>query len=324
VNILVYPLTAKLERGPYADLGAWLAFAKTCPFSVGVERALWGGFHADRLGYAFTAGYGAALARLFDHAARAMKLPTDRPFPDPPLRGVVALCATESGGAHPKAIATNLEKRGGGMTVTGEKIFATLATAADELLVVASRGVESDGRNRLRIVRVSPRAPGVSIEPRPETPFAPEIPHAIVRFAGAEVADADVLPGDGYDAWLKPFRTIEDTHVLASTIGYLLGAARAYEWSHGLRAELTSLAHALVDIAARDASAAVTHVLLQGVFRATRRLLGTLDQEWEKASSDERDRWRRDAPLLQVADGVRAKRAEAAWRTLLTKAATTK
>jgi hypothetical protein len=53
-------------------------------------------------------------------------------------------------------------------------------------------------------------------------------------------------------------------------------------------------------------------------------LLGTLDQEWEKASSDERDRWRRDAPLLQVADGVRAKRAEAAWRTLLTKAATTK
>ncbi len=34
------------------------------------------------------------------------------------------------------------------------------------------------------------------------------------------VADDELLPGDGYDDLLKPFRTIEDTHVLAAAVGW--------------------------------------------------------------------------------------------------------
>ena len=39
-----------------------------CPYEGSVERALWGGLHADRLGHAFAAGYGSALRHLFAHA----------------------------------------------------------------------------------------------------------------------------------------------------------------------------------------------------------------------------------------------------------------
>ena len=39
--------------------------------------------------------------------------------------------------------------------------------------------------------------------------FVPEISHAEVELDRVKVSDADVLPGDGYDDYLKPFRTIE-------------------------------------------------------------------------------------------------------------------
>jgi alkylation response protein AidB-like acyl-CoA dehydrogenase len=307
-------LTAPATRVPHANLASWTVHLEQCPFRGFVERALWGGFHADRLGYAFAAGYGAALARLFDHAAATQRLSTSRPFPDPPLRGPIALAATEQGGAHPRAIATRLDKQGGAQILTGEKTFVTLASVADELLVVASRGASAEGKNRLRIARVPMRAKGVVMTPRPETPFAPEIPHAIVRFDGVVLEDRDVLPGDGYDVWIKPFRTIEDVHVLAATVGYVIGVGRNHGFSRAVLAELAASALALIDAGARDPSSPLTHVVLDGAFATVRRLLGTID--WETVEAEERARWHRDAPLLLVAEKVRAARTEAAWTRL--------
>ena len=229
MNILTYQISAPLSRGPYAHLDAWTAVLAQCPFSGQVERALWSGFHADRLGYAFVGGYAAALSRLLEKVERAL-----------PAR--LSLCATEAGGAHPRNIATRLDKQGGAHVLNGEKTFATLASGADELLVVASRGLEADGRNRLRLVRVRPTATGVQIVPKNTMPFAPEVSHALVRFVDVVVENEDVLPGDGYDDYLKPFRTLEDTHVLAATVGYLLGAARAHAFDRAIVAELVSLA----------------------------------------------------------------------------------
>lgn len=313
MNILAYQLSAPLVRGPYADLSAWLRQLPKCAFTGQVERALWGGFHADRLGYAFAAGYSAALARLFEHSARMQGIAPGRPFPERPLPARLSLCATESGGAHPRAIATRLDKRGGALVLNGEKTFATLAPLAEELLVVASRGLEADGKNRLRLVRVKPSAPGVHVLARPETPFAPEVPHALVRFTDAVIENEDVLPGDGYDHYLKPFRTIEDTHVLAATVGYLHGAARQYDFGRDVGAELVSLALALIDVGARDPAAPLTHIVLAGLFGSVRRLADSLDGRWREVGGDEAARWQRDRPLLQVAEAVRTKRTEAAW-----------
>jgi acyl-CoA dehydrogenase len=311
LNILAYQLSAPLARGPYPDLSAWTHVLTSCPFTGQVERALWAGFHADRIAYAFVGGYSAALARLFEHAARASGTPVGRAFPSR-----LSLCATEAGGAHPKKIATRLDKQGGSLVLNGEKTFATLATAADELLVVASRGIEADGRNRLRLVRVSPNAKGVEIVAKAPLPFAPELPHAVVRFVDVVVDDDDVLPGDGYDHYLKPFRTIEDTHVLAATVGYLLGAARAHGFDQGIVMELVSLSLSLVDVGARDATAPLTHVILAGLFGSVRRLGASLGPSWDQAPEDERTRWQRDQPILMVADGVRAQRTAAAWKAM--------
>jgi hypothetical protein len=302
MNVLVYMLTAPVARTRDAKLDAWVKVLETCPFKGFVERALWGGFNADRLGYAFVAGYGAAQARILDLTG------------SPPPKGPIAFAATEKGGAHPKNISTRLDKEGGALLLRGEKTFVTLAGIAEELLVVATRGVEADGKSRLRVVRVPANAKGMVTTPRPETPFAPEIPHAVVRFEDVVVEDKDVLPGDGYDVWLKPFRTVEDIHVTASTIGYLAGVGRAHNWPHATLAELSSAALSLIDAGARDPSAPLTHVLLEGLFASTRRLISTL--EWDSVEQAERERWHRDAPLLLVAEFARTARAEAAWKRL--------
>lgn len=307
MNVFSYLLGAPLKRGSSTGEETLARFSSRlaqCPFSGNVERALWGGFHADRLGFAFAAGYGAAVRRLFEHGEVA------------PPSGAVCLAATETGGAHPRAIATRLDKEGGALVLRGEKTFATLASVADELLVVASRGVGPEGRNRLRVVRVPRGARGLVIEDRPRTAFAPEIPHAVVRLTDVVVDERAVLPGDGYEKWLKPFRTIEDTHVLASTVGYLAGAARAYGWDRDVLAELVGIGLSLVDVGARDPSAPLTHVALAGLFSGARRLVASLESEWQKASAEERDRWQRDLPLLAIAENARTRRTEKALATL--------
>lgn len=289
MNITRELLSTAPQRGPWADVLAFLSWARTDE-REGVARALWAGLHADRLAYAFAGGYEAALVRLLGA----------RPA------GILALAATETGGAHPRAIATRFENG----TITGEKTFATLANVADELLVVATRGASSEGKNDLVLVRVQANAAGVTIEKRPDTPFAPEIPHAIVRF---ERTPATLLPGDGYTAFLKPFRTIEDVHVLAATVGYLLGVG----FSEAVRAELAVLADELVRLGAADANDPVTHILLDGAFAGGRRIVAALD--WSSIAEAERERWERDAMLLMVAEGARRKRTETAWARLASK-----
>lgn len=50
--------------GPVPSFEAWLARVKDAPFEQSIDRALWAGFEADRLGYAFVGGYGSALQYL--------------------------------------------------------------------------------------------------------------------------------------------------------------------------------------------------------------------------------------------------------------------
>jgi acyl-CoA dehydrogenase len=276
-----------------------------CPYEGSVDRALWGGVHADRLGFAFAAGYVSALRRLFAHAGATLP------------EGKVCLAVTESGGGHPRAIETTLREESGVFLVRGEKSFATLASRSDVMLVVASRGKTDDGKKQLVVVCVPRDAKGVSIEDRPAMPFAPEIPHAVVRFDDVAIASSAILPGDGYETWVKPFRTIEDTHVLAATVGYLAGVARAYGFERNVLSELVAYAAGLTDVGARDPSDAVTHVLLAGIFSGARKLAASLDSEWHhKATAEERERWLRDMPLLLVAENARTKRTENAFATL--------
>jgi alkylation response protein AidB-like acyl-CoA dehydrogenase len=258
-----------------------------------IDHAVRGGHAADRLGAAFVAGYSAALRAL---------------VPDAPLR--TSLCATEEGGAHPRAIATTLADG----VLRGKKKWSTLATEAELLLVVASIGADTAGRNRLRLVRVAPGASGVTITPMPPPPFAPEIGHAEITFDGVAVAPGDVLPGDGYDDYLKPFRTVEDVHVHAALLGWMLALGERHRWPHDLVERMLATVAALRTIAASPPLAPETHLTLAGTIALTRELVERAP--WDALDADTLARWRRDRPLLEVAGRARTARLEAAWQRL--------
>jgi hypothetical protein len=265
-----------------------------------VDRAFAGGACADRLGFAFAGGYAEALRAL---------------VPDLPPGSITALCATEDAGVHPRAIRTRLAPAGPGRyELSGRKKWATVASAASSLLVVASTGEEA-GRNRLRVVRVRADAPGVQLYPS-TTSFVPEIPHAEVELTGVIVGDADVLPGDGYDMYLKPFRTIEDLHIHAALAGYLIGVAHRRGFPRDLQERLLVLAVAARSLARADPKAAAIHVALAGVIDLAHRLIGELEPVWSATPDAEWSRWQRDRPLLRVAGGARAARRERAWSIL--------
>ena len=287
-------------KPPAADSlrGWWEAVAEErARWPHPIERALVGGVLADRLGFAFASGYAEALRAL---------APTH-------AQGITALCATEEGGNHPKAIQTRLEPAGDGRyTLTGKKKWATVATEASALLVVASTGADG-GKNRLRVVRVAANAPGVTLVPS-SAPFVPEIPHAEVELRDVAIAEADILPGDGYDDYLKPFRTVEDLHVHGALVGYLLGVARRHQLDKAVIEPLVALATTVHALAHENPRSPATHVALAGLISLATRAMESVEQAWGVAD-DERTRWQRDRPLLKVAGAARAARREKAWET---------
>ncbi|WP_063050431.1 acyl-CoA dehydrogenase family protein [Nocardia arthritidis] len=293
-------LTEPVATAPLDDVAAaWTRHRVAANrFDQPVEVAIAGGFGADRLGFAFLSGYQEALRTL---------------IPDLPDDELVAMCATEEGGGHPAAIRTTLTERDGAWLVDGTKSFATMGSFAGQLVVIATVGAAPDGRNRLRACMVGAGEAGVRLTDRPALPFAPEVPHASVVLTGAP---ALVLPGDGYLDYLKPFRTIEDIHVLAATLGWLVRVARASDWPRASRQQLLTVVAAVrgLDIAAP--SSAGVHIALGGVFELFGSLLAELEPLWQSADPVTRQRWERDRPLLATAGRVRGQRLTAAWRAI--------
>lgn len=294
----LHEILAGVPEVPATSLAEWWAqqrerTAGLAPF----QAAIAGAAVADRLAWAFAAGYQAALRAL---------------VPELPPRAMAALCATEAGGAHPRAI----EARLAGGVLTGKKTFITMMPGAELLLVVASEGSSPNGLNRLRVARVSAAAPGVALSSITEIPFVPEIPHAEVRFEGVAVSPADVLPGDGYTDYLKPFRTVEDLHVFAAVLAYLLGVAGRSGWPLPYRERLASVLLSIQTLANEPASAPEVHVALGGAITLGRSLFDESDTYWPSAPPDARARWERDRPLVKVAERARTQRLEKAWATL--------
>src|SRR5205814_202856 len=91
MRALASVLSSNPQVEPLSSMVEWWARhqAVTAGYTRPIEEAIVGGFAADRLGYAFAAGYEAALRAL---------------VPDLPRDTVASLCITERGGAHPAAI----------------------------------------------------------------------------------------------------------------------------------------------------------------------------------------------------------------------------
>lgn len=125
-----------------------------------------------------------------------------------------------------------------------------------------------------------------------------------------------LLPGDGYAMAMKPFRTLEDTHVTAAVLAYLLREARARNWPADLRERLAAALTALVAVAAGRADAPATHVVLEGALRWAHQLYNEAGPLWAAAADEGAARWQRDAALFAVAGTARAQRAARAWERI--------
>jgi len=295
---LRHVLTAPLEPVPCPDVETWWRghLGAAGGLETPLERAIAAGFAADRPAWAFASGYQEALHRLV------------------PALGIcrAAMCASEEGGAHPSGIKTRLEQG----TLTGAKRFVSLGGHAEQLLVVASVGQDDAGRNRLVVVRIPASRAGVTMEPMVASPFVPEVPMARMRLEQVPLLPDDQLPGDGYDAYLKPFRTVEDLHVHAALVAWLVQVARRGAWPRPLIERMVSELAALHAVAAAPPSDAAVHVAIGGVLAETARLLADLEPHWATADAESRARWQRDRFVLGVAGKARAQRLEVAWKSL--------
>ncbi len=296
-------LHGPLPATPVDALAPWWEAHRELPRVASMWRAALGGFGAAGMAWAFASGYQEAMRALASRIDAA---------PAPDLRR--ALCATEAGGNHPRAIETRLRGDAAPFVLEGEKTYVSLGPAAEALWVIAQRAeprAAVEGRKRLVAVRVEATAPGVELEALPPGPFVPELPHARVRFREVEVHAAMCVEGDGYLRVLKPFRTIEDLHVMAAVLGQLIAQMRRA----GAKAEL--LEGTVFELAAFVELGRRPDPLDPALHRALAAGLAGLSARvdaWREAGAyvnlpaEMRARFERDLALLQVAGRAREAR----------------
>ncbi len=267
-----------------------------------IDYAILAGCRAPAASHVFAAGYQCALNYI-----------------QPGIAGneTCSFAVTEAGGGHPREIKTQITKCETGWTITGTKTFVTMGTRASRAIVAVRSGEKEDGRPDLRMVVVDFRLPGVQRTEIQDLPFLGNLGHAIVELADVRISESDVLPGDGYARYIKPFRTIEDLHVVAAAAGYALSVCcRTAADQNSISMMLAILANirAFVGIDLTDWGA---HLALDDVLRRFTSLSGELATQFEQLSPVERDGWLRDGAALQVASRARKQRAESAWQSFL-------
>jgi acyl-CoA dehydrogenase len=267
-------------------------------FPLPIDRAMAGGRAADRVGFAFACGYEAALHALVPALA-------------PEALG--GFSVTEENGNHPRAIQAKLEQSDGCAFLSGKKRWSTMGPLSDVLVVVATTGNGSDGRPVLVAVLVEKGAKGLTVTEMAPPPFVPEVPHAELTFDRVSIAETAILPGDGYSDYVKPFRTVEDLHVNAAMLGYLLSVAARYGRPDVLVQKLVASAATARAVAALDPRRPETHVALAGLLDQVADLVAAAEPSWSLASDAERERWYRDRVLTGVASKARQQRRERAF-----------
>jgi alkylation response protein AidB-like acyl-CoA dehydrogenase len=280
----------------------WLSLHK--PGASPAALAVAGGFAADRVGWAFASGYQAALRAL---------------LPALPHDTLAAFCVTEAEGNRPRHIRTTIAPQPDGTRrIDGAKRWTTLGPSSTLLLVVGAMPAPAGAtKPMLKVARVPVPTAGLVLQPMPPTRFVPEVPHAQVLMQDVRVSADALLPGDGYDTYVKPFRAIEDLHVTLAVLAHLLREGRTRGWPAAFNEQLVAALSLLLHLAGEDTRAAATHVALAGALRFAHRLYADASALWAAAGADPAaQRWQRDALLFEVAGSAREQRAARAWERL--------
>ena len=256
------------------------------------ELAVAGGRRMATPGLAFLVGYQAALRML---------------WPSAPL-SLGALCATEQRSLRPSDMQTRLTD----LRLSGAKDFVTAGDAADWLLI-AARSEEAGATPRLSLAVVYPGEPGVTVEKLPALPLMPDISHGRLHLDGAL---CELLAGDGWDAYVKPFRTLEDVYVLSAMTAWLYGVGQDSDWPQTLQLRLLALLAGCAEMSRQPPNNPAGHVLLGGLFAQFDALKTELDQALSEGDPQWAQMWQRDQAVMQLASGARAKRLAKAFAVI--------
>ncbi|VXC46861.1 conserved hypothetical protein [Pseudomonas sp. 9AZ] len=288
-------LLSPQTRLPVAGLEEWYAsLLERIGHPAPLQLALLGGRLAATPGLAFLAGYQGALRALWPAAPWTLG----------------ALCVTENRSTRPADMTTRIDA----LSLDGRKDFVTAAEAADWLLV-AAREEAGDAPVQLALALgvVRNGAPGVQIETLPALPLMPDVSHGRLHLQGAQ---CERLPGDGWDDYVKPFRTLEDTHVLAALTAWLFGVGQESAWSQALQLRLLGLLAGCAEVARQCPSAAGSHVMLAGLFAQFDSLRPDLGNAFAAGDAHWAQLWQRDKGLLAIAGSARSKRLQKAQAVL--------
>ena len=248
------------------------------------ELAVAGGRLMATPGLAFLVGYQAALRML---------------WPSAPL-SLGALCATEQRSLRVADMQTRLRD----LRLSGRKDFVTAGDAADWLLV-AARSEEPGSDPRLSLAVVYPGEPGVRLEKLAPMPLMPEISHGRLFLDNAL---CELLAGDGWDAYVKPFRTLEDIYVLSAMTAWLFGIGQDNDWPHTLQLRLLALLAGCAEVSRQAPNNPAGHVLLGGLFAQFDGLKAEVSQAMTDGPPQWAAMWQRDQAVMDLAAGARGKR----------------
>ncbi len=295
-------LRQAVQAGPAgaADFGAWRAGLRVDgdPFAAAVRF----GLTAGQLAFAFAGGYQAALRRL---------LPTLSPT------AFGALLLSEGRRQRPDELQTTLVPLGDGRyRLDGEKSYVTGATAADPLLVVARNGVAPDGRVLSALLVLPPDLPGIRQEAGRDLGFLAALPHGRARFEAVEVASSMIAPGDGWTAYARPFRTLEDVHVQAAVAAHVAAEALRRDWPAALVASLAGCLARLAQCAQYAPDDAHGHLLLAAAERELQQAAAQVNELVAGADDAFARDWRANHLLVALAAPARAARLAKAMAVL--------
>ena len=248
------------------------------------ELAVLGGRLMATPGLAFLVGYQAALRML---------------WPSAPL-SLGALCATEQRSLRPADMQTRLS----GLRLSGRKDFVTAGHAADWLLV-AARSEDPGADPRLSLAVIYRDEPGVRVEKLAPIPLMPDISHGRLFLDNAL---CELLAGDGWDAYVKPFRTLEDIYVLSAMTAWLYGVGQECDWPQGLQLRLLGVLAGCAETSRQPPTHPAGHVLLGGLFAQFDGLKAEVSEALAGGPPEWATMWQRDQAVMELAAGARGKR----------------
>ncbi len=261
-------------------------------------KAVIGGFGCQQFSFAFMAGYQAALHRMF---------PTIAP------NTLKALCVSEEKGGHPKFIQTTL---GNNNRINGLKTYITAGSEAENLLVLCKTNEIIEGKPLLKMVHLPRTADNIEITDF-ELPFMREVKHGKLILKDTPIHSNQILEGDGYSQYTKPFRTLEDILVGISCNAMLLRQAIDYKWEKDLRDQLIFNIFALKRILRLTPSNKERHILL-GTYEVNfEKLLPQIDLNITNYSPAHfQADWAENKRVLFMAKKVKALRLEKARKAV--------